>query len=187
MTVPRKWTVLDHRKAFSTRIFDVRVEKSKAPKDGRDHEFYVLEMPKWVNIIAETDAQEILFIRQYRHGTKDVTLEIPGGMVDPEDPDAADGARRELLEETGYHANQLRYLGVTAPNPAIQDNLCATYYASELVYQGAQQLDSAEDIEVVKFHRSEVPELIASGKISHALVVVAFVWWLGLRPPGRGV
>jgi ADP-ribose pyrophosphatase len=183
MTEPKKWNVLDQRKTYSTRIFDIRSETSRAPKDGREHEFYVLEMPKWVNIIAETDTQEILFIRQYRHGTKDITLEIPGGMVDPEDENAAEGARRELLEETGYYAGNIEEIGVTAPNPAIQDNVCATFYANQLRYEGAQQLDSAEDIQVVKYPRSKVPELVASGQISHSLVVVAFVWWLGLGQP----
>ena len=68
-------------------------------------------------------------IKQYRHGSKKITLEIPGGLVDDEHPEKA--ALRELLEETGYQGNGVTYLGATNPNPAIFNNLCPPHFLSK--------------------------------------------------------
>jgi len=69
------------------------------------HDFYILESRDWINIIPLTDDHQVVMIRQYRHGSREVTLEIPGGLVDPGDtPKKA--AVRELLEETGYQAKK---------------------------------------------------------------------------------
>ena len=114
-------------------------------------------------------------IKQYRHGSKQITLEIPGGLVDPGDtPESA--ASRELLEETGYQAEEWKKIGVVNPNPAIFSNRCHTFLARNLMKVGSPTLDQTEDIDVVLFPLSEVPRLIRDGVIDHALVIAAFHW-----------
>jgi len=83
------------------RVFNVRRDFSADPRDGRVHDFYVIEAPDWINVIPLTDDGRVVLIEQYRHGTGEVSLEIPGGMVD-EGESPQDAAARELLEETGY-------------------------------------------------------------------------------------
>jgi 8-oxo-dGTP pyrophosphatase MutT (NUDIX family) len=159
---------------LETPIFRVLQREASAPA-GVAHPVYVIDAPDWVNVIPLTDRQSVVMIRQYRHGTDEVTLEIPGGMVDPEDADAAAAARRELAEETGYQAGVLHHLGTIAPNPAIQSNHCHSFLATAL-RPGPQRLEGSEQIEVVEVPLAEVPQLIARGEVSHALVVVAFYW-----------
>jgi 8-oxo-dGTP pyrophosphatase MutT (NUDIX family) len=112
-------------------------------------------------------------IRQYRHGSREVTLEIPGGLVDPGDtPEGA--ACRELLEETGYQAEEYVKIGVSNPNPAIFNNRCYTFIARNVRKVSDPKLDQAEDIEVVLVPLSDIPDLIRKGKIDHAIVISAF-------------
>ncbi|MCB9558676.1 MAG: NUDIX hydrolase [Deltaproteobacteria bacterium] len=115
-------------------------------------------------------------IRQYRHGTKQVTLEIPGGLMDPGDASPQAAAERELGEETGYSAQQWHYLGKIAPNPAMQSNLCHSFLALNARETAVQNLDHAEEIRVVCVPRGEIEARIRAGEISHALVVVAFYY-----------
>lgn len=154
-------------------VFQVRQDRSRSPRSGREHDFYVIESNDWVNIIPVTPDGELVFIKQYRHGIEAVTLEIPGGMVDDGETPAA-AARREMHEETGYDAEEIVYLGGIAPNPAIQNNICHTYLALQARPDGPQRLEGTEDIDVVLVDPADVPALIVKGQVNHALVVVAF-------------
>jgi len=182
--VPLKaWEVLETEKLQHLRLFDLYRERKRSPRTGALHDFYVLEGVDWCNIVPLTDADEVVMIRQFRHGTREITLEIPGGMVDATDRTPLEAARRELLEETGYDANVVEPLGVIHPNPAIQSHRCHTFVARGAHLAGEQRFDNTEDIEVVLVPLREIPARIASGEITHALVVVAFAWLLGLRAP----
>jgi ADP-ribose pyrophosphatase len=160
------------------RVFNVRRDYSADPRDGRVHDFYVIEAPDWINVVPLTDDGRVVLIEQYRHGTGEVSLEIPGGMVDAgESP--ADAAARELLEETGYEAGEVTLLGKTRPNPAIQDNWIHTFLARGLKYRH-EPLNAGTEQTVVRLVPVErIPALIEEGKITHSLVVVGF-HWLGL-------
>ena len=155
------------------RVFTVREDESRSPQTGRTHAFYVIESSDWVNVIPVTPEGKLVFIKQYRHGTAEITLEVPGGLVDPGETSAA-AARREMQEETGYDADEIVYLGEVAPNPAIQNNVCYTYLARNAHPLGPQRLEGTEEIEVVLVDPVDVPGLVTSGKITHALVVAAF-------------
>ncbi|MDP1989951.1 MAG: NUDIX hydrolase [Syntrophales bacterium] len=170
---PKLWPLVSSRLDRSYRIFDLRMDRSVSPRTGEEHDFIVLESAPWVNVIALTDREEVVLIRQYRHGIREVTLEIPGGLVEAADePPAA--AKRELLEETGYRGEEWIDLGYVHPNPAIQNNRCHTFLALGAKPAGAQSLDDKEDIAVVLKPLAEIPSLIREGAITHALVVCAF-------------
>jgi 8-oxo-dGTP pyrophosphatase MutT (NUDIX family) len=182
----RKWRTLNSERVYTTPIFDLHRRRSAHPRRG-ERDFYVLEAPSWVNIIPLTRAREVVMVRQYRHGISDFTLEIPGGMVDPEDPTPAEAARREMVEETGYDAEIVVPLGRVNPNPAIQPNFCYSFFAPNVREIGRPHAnpDGSEETEVVVVPLDEIKELIASGKISHALVIAAFSFFHVYNPPRR--
>lgn len=177
------WKRVESEHQGSYKVFQVRQDRSRSPRSGEEHNFYVIEASDWVNIIPVTPEGQLVFIKQYRHGTAEVTLEVPGGMVDDGET-AAEAARREMREETGYDTEQIVYLGGIAPNPAIQNNVCHSYLALDARPDGPLRLDGTEDIEVVLIDPADVPRLIVAGQVNHALVVVAFYLY---EQYGKGV
>ena len=121
-----------------------------------------------------TRAGEVLVIEQYRPGTDSVTLEVPGGIVDPEDESSEKAAVRELLEETGYRAEKMIYLGRSYANPSLQGNHCDIYLASNIELVQEPNFDEHEEIESRLVPYKGIPDLIKSGAISHSLVVAGF-------------
>jgi ADP-ribose pyrophosphatase len=164
------------------RVFKVRRDTSADPRDGRAHDFYVIEAPDWINIIPLTSDGQVVLIEQHRHGTGEISLEIPGGMVDPGESPAS-AAARELFEETGYETSEVVFLGKTRPNPAIQDNWIHTYLARGVERRGEPKNDGTEQTIVRLMPLERIPALIAGGVIDHSLVVVGF-HWLGLWEQG---
>ncbi|MFP3927407.1 MAG: NUDIX hydrolase [Desulfobacteraceae bacterium] len=170
---PKPWEILRSTLDRSYRIFSLRTDRARSPRTGEAHDFFVLESTDWVNVIPLTEDHRVVLIRQYRHGIRDATLEIPGGIIEAGDS-PEDAARREMEEETGYKEREMVDLGYVFPNPAILNNRCYTYLALDVSEAGEQQQDEKEDIEVVVRPLSEVPGLIRSGEIRHALVLAAF-------------
>lgn len=168
------WEKLGSEYLGDFRIFRIRQDTSRSPRTGNVHRFFVLESPDWINVIPLTPEGNVVMIHQYRHGTEDVTLEVPGGMVDDEDADPSVAAARELREETGYEAEQIIHLGTVAPNPAFLNNRCHSYLAVNARRVTQKQLDGAEDIWYEEIPLKEIPGLIRAGKITHSLTITAF-------------
>jgi len=172
-TAPRPWTRLRSGAPVDYRVIKVREEWVGDPRNGSEHHRVVIDAPDWVNVIPVAADGRVVLIRQFRIGVWSNTLEIPGGIVEPgEKP--IDAASRELEEETGYRPAQIELLGFVHPNPALQSNRCYSFIATgcKKVHGGKQ--DSGEDIIAELVRPAEIPGLIRSAQITHALVVAAF-------------
>ena len=170
---PALWRRLGSEHLADCRVFKVRRDRSADPRDGREHDFFVIEAPDWINVVPLTDDGRVVLVEQYRHGTGEISLEIPGGMVDPgERPEET--AARELLEETGYGGGELTLVGRTRPNPAIQNNWLHTYVARGVRFRAAPVFHGTEHTVVRLVPLEEVPRLIREGAVTHSLVVAAF-------------
>ncbi|MBY0357361.1 MAG: NUDIX hydrolase [Candidatus Obscuribacterales bacterium] len=177
MSLRLKWETISSELVADCKVFSVNRNLSFVPGDDGNlgtHDFYVVHPHHWVNVIAITADHEVILVRQFRHGIAGLTLEIPGGMVDPEDPSPLEAASRELLEETGYAASELIHIGRNHPNPAMQSNHCDTFLALNVQKIQNPSFDTTEYIELTLVPLSQISSLILSGKITHALVIAAF-------------
>src|SRR5262245_256934 len=183
MSDPLAWRVISHEDAHDYGIFKTRWIEAAHPGTGVARRFVALDGADWVNVIALTRDDRVVLIRQFRHGSGAVCVEIPGGMVDPgEEPRVA--AERELREETGYVARAWRALGLVHPNPAIQSNRLWTFLALDAEPDGAAEPDAGEVLALETRSLAEVAEMLRDGRIDHALVGVAFMH-LMLEAGGR--
>ena len=168
------WRKLGSEEVFWHPIFGL--ERQMLGSGDRRQEVIVVKAPEWVNVIPVLGDGRVVLIRQWRYGIAAPCLEIPGGMVDPEE-NADEAAARELLEETGYHARKLKRLGITHPNPAFLSNQLTTYLATDLDLVEPEREEFGvgdERITVEPTPMDEIAKLIREGAITHALVIAAF-------------
>lgn len=174
MSSIKKWIELRSEPVVDCRVFSVERSWSRSPADDSEHDFYRIVSVDWAQVVPVTAAGEIVMIRQYRHGSGKVTLEVPGGLVDPgESP--VDAAARECLEETGFRASSLRSLGVLEPNPALFSNRLHTFVAEGVERVAEIQNTGTELTDVELIPAAELPRLLVAGDIDHALIV-ATLW-----------
>ena len=163
MTI-KPWKILE-TSYFRPRF---RIDKCELG-NGKFLDATIFEFRSWANVMALTKNGEAVMIQQYRHGVRDVLWEFPGGVVeDGEDP--LEGAKRELLEETGYTASKWIEVARLYPNPALQTNTLYGYLALDAEKVGGQYLDAGEDIEVYLLPLEDLVTMAKQGNFPHALM-----------------
>lgn len=165
----RAWTVVRSRRVLEDAWFSLRADDCETPTGVPVDAYYVLDPPDFVLVLAFDSADRAVLVRQYRHPLGGLSLELPGGAVDPGEDALAAGAR-ELREETGYRAARLTPVIALSPNPARYANRVHLVRAEGAV-PGPSAPEASEDIEVVLVPRTELATLAASGEIVSAMHV----------------
>lgn len=173
------WKELSRERIAVTSVFEL-YKTTRATRDGLTCDFTIIHPPDWAIVVPllkdERGRDCFLMVHQYRQGSESVTLEFPGGVLEPgEDPMI--GASRELLEETGYSAGKIHFAGKISPNPAIMDNWCHTYVALDLQKTHELNLDENEFVEVELVPLTRLEKEIGEGPFINAIVVVAYMWY----------
>ena len=172
----KQWRQTGRKLICQGRLFRYFQVESQTQSGHLKGTFDVLESLDWVNVVAVTPEQKLVAIRQYRQGSENITLEIPGGAVDPGE-DFLTAARRELCEETGYTSTRWKLIGEVSPNPAFMNNTCQTFLAENCILSDSTNFDPLEEIETQLIDVAKVPEMVRTGKINHSLVVAALHFW----------
>lgn len=170
----RQWKVLSSEYIVRRPWLTARKDVLRLP-DGRiNPEFYVLEYPSWVNVIAiDTDGMYVM-VRQYRHGLGVMSTELCAGVVEEgETPEQA--ARRELLEETGCTGGRWELQCVISGNPSTTNNLTYCFLADGVEHTCGQNLDATESIEVLRVSRGELLRMMKSDSMKQSLML-ASLW-----------
>ncbi len=175
-----KWQTIASEYLFRRPWLTARRDTVKLP-DGRiNEEFYVLEYPDWVNVIAVTADGMFVMIEQYRHAIDEVIVELCAGVVE-QGEDTETAARRELLEETGYSGGKWRLLNKICQNPSTCTNYTYCYLAEGVAKTSEQHLDANEDIAVRLMTEDEVRLMLQNDEMKQALMATPLWHYLSTK------
>lgn len=169
ITEEGKWKILKSEYLFRRPWLTVRRDCVELPDGRQNPEFYILEYPDWVNVIAITEDGQFVMERQYRHGLGKTCFEIPAGVIEKgETP--LEAAKRELMEETGYGEGEWKEIMSVSGNSSTTNNISHCFVAKCVKKIGTQNLDSTEDLEVMLLDRSQVWDLMVNDQVKQALM-----------------
>lgn len=175
----KKWSTKNRKEIMRAHVFKYETIESSSPDGDKSGVFDIVSCLDWVNVVAISEEGQLILVKQYRHGTDEITLETPAGAIEKgEVPLAA--AKRELEEETGYISNDWKDLGKVKVNPAFMTNTCHVYLADNCKDSGQQSFDPLEEIELERIDKSKISELIEGNRIDHSLSLLSLLKYLRL-------
>ncbi len=169
------WREISKKEIFDTPVFKITETDSVSP-EGKHGNYIVVDARDWATVIPVT-GEDFLMVKQWRHGEGALSIEFPGGVIESgEKPE--EGARRELLEETGCVAGTLVHLGSVNPNPALFSNHFHVFLALDLQKKDRQRLDADEFLNCRKIPVKEVCGKMGSKEYPHALMAAALMMYI---------
>lgn len=168
----KKWELVSSKPLINRPPWMVlRCDTFRLPNGRVVPEYYILDYPDWVNVIAITTKGEFVMISQYRPALARTSYELCAGVCDSSDSSPEESARRELLEESGYGGGEWQKIMEISANPATQTNLTHCFLARGVEKLSTQNLDESEDIDIHLFSESQLRELLLSGDMYQALQI----------------
>ncbi len=159
----KNWEILEEKDISPSKWFPLFVHKVQLPDGKIIEDYYVSKLGDVAMVVALTAKRELVLVKQYKHGVREITLELPAGRVESRTPKEA--AKKELREETGIIANELIPIGSVFVAPSKDSTITHGFLLKNAQVQKKQQLDDTEDIELVFIPLQELDEKIKSGKI----------------------
>jgi len=150
-------------------------------EDGARQEHHVIEISDAVVVVPVTSEGAVVLVGQYRHPNGETHWELPAGRLH-EGEDPAEGARRELLEETGHAAGSLHPLPGFYPTNGISAHFAHAFVATGCEQVSELNLDPAERIIPRAFSRDEVVAHLDAGAFKDGFTAIALMYWLRLHP-----
>ncbi len=169
---PGGWETLSRRRVVDDPHLRLDAEHVRTPHGHEMDPWWVLDFPDWVMVVAITEHQEIVLLRQWRQGIREFVLETPGGVID-QGENALAAAARELLEETGYRGQSPREIGTLLPDGNRNNNRCRIILIEHCQRVADPTPEPGETIEVVVMTRAEIMALLRGGEMESAMHVAA--------------
>ena len=160
-----KWRVTASRHIHKDRWISLRADDCVTDEGAVVAPYYILEYPDWVEIVALDADNNVLLVRQYRHGLGDISTELPAGGMDPGETDPVAAAGRELLEETGC-AGTLSLVGESRPNAGTHTNRTHIVLARDVVRVAEPKDDPGERIETLWVSAAEAIRMALAGELT---------------------
>lgn len=170
---PSHWEVVSEQPHADCKVYQVVKQHCRHPKDGREGSFFIMKCPDWIQAIPLTPEGHLILVNQYRHGSQELSWEVPGGMMDAEDASPETAGARELVEETGYTSDKVTYLGWCYPNPALQENKTHFVLYENCVQVTGQSLDPNEELSLQTVPVDEALAMVQRGEITHCIAMNA--------------
>lgn len=172
------WTLLNSKYLVQDKWLTLRADTCQMPQGQIVEPFYVFEYPTWVNVVAITKNEEVVLVKQYRHGVQKTVLELPGGSMDLEDYSPMEAAKRELLEESGYTSNNFIETGIISPNSSTHNNLIYCFLATNVELVDDLKLDITEQIDVILLPLENLVKDIHNGILLQAFHISSLLFAL---------
>lgn len=181
-----EWVCEASESGPALKIFNVRFDHMRNPRNGALERMVVLESPDAANVVVIDDQRRILLVRQYRFGIGRYTLELPGGMVEQGEPQGQ-AVQRELKEETGIVAADWSFLGKIPSNPVFQDSYIYHWLAQDIQLVAEPDLDAGEEIFLEWVEEAVVHQRLLQGQFEHPHTVNALLLYFNPKMNAYGL
>ncbi|MDX5436522.1 MAG: NUDIX hydrolase [Pontibacter sp.] len=163
---PQPWKLLKSDMVVDEKWYKLRRDEVELPNGHVMDDYYVSVRPNVVLTFPVTDDNHVIFVRQYKHAAAGIFIELPGGVIDDNEANPLEAAKRELLEETGYTSDDVEPLLEVIDNPTKDTNRIFYFLARNVRKVAEQDLDISEHIEVLKVPLSDVEQMVLEGQVN---------------------
>lgn len=173
MSELKKWKILSEENISPSKWFPLYKHTVQLSSGKIMDDYYIAALGDVAMIVPVTPEGKLIFVRQYKHGAREITLEFPAGVLEPNQT-ALEAAYAELEQETGITANNMTLLGKLNTLPSKNFSTLYGFVAKDVEITKEQDLDESEEIEIVSLSKEDVAEKILSGEINCSDTIALF-------------